>query len=275
MALNYPTRTYTYPDNQLPLFAAPQISPADSAPTSPNNTSPTSPRSHNYIQYHIPGQIRQLRPMKSPLYVPAALRPTERPGKNRPMTPPRSLQGSLDSLEIRAADGNSNESRDAPSDLVIENHWLADENLGDVTGEPTRAHWKADQQSPNCDSPKCRRSFNLFTRRHHCRHCGHIFCSDHSGYTIPLNQDARFHPDGVSARACDTCHRHYQRWDTARSLRRKNSDTSQQDHESEVGASAAQAVSSGKPDHIPRGLIGGDSEQNVGSVPKDWAWSTF
>ena len=143
MALNYSTRTYTHPNNQLPLFGAQQVSPADSTMTSPNNTSPTSPRPHNYLQYHIPGQIRQLRPMKSPLYVPAALRPTERPSKNRPLTPPRSLQGSLDSLEIRAADCTSNETRAAPLDLVIENNWLADENLGDVTGEPTRAHWKA------------------------------------------------------------------------------------------------------------------------------------
>ncbi len=328
MAVNYSTQTYTHPNNQLPLFGAHQISPADSATNSPNNVSPTSPRSHNYVQYHIPGQVRQLRPMKSPLYVPAALRPTERLDKTTPMTPPKSLHGSLESLENRTMDGHSNtDGRIAPLDIVVENNWIGDENLGDVTGEPTRDHWKvsttpvsrrctptsqhdvsyhgcmqmflhdnryasmtcegnqnskletnslqqADQQSPSCDSPTCRSSFNLFKRRHHCRHCGHIFCSDHSGYSIPLNQEARFHPDGIPSRACDMCHRHYEKWDTARSIRRTNSDNSQDDG-SKHDPSLPRPGSGGKPGLISQGLSGGNSDQTVGSVPKDWAWSTF
>jgi hypothetical protein len=146
MALNYSTQTYTNPSNQLPLFGSHQISPADSATNSPNNASPTSPRSHTSLQYHIPGQVRQLRPMKSPLYVPAALRPTERPSRNPPMTPP-SMHGSLDSLDTAAAEGNTKvESRRVPQDIIVENNWIADENLGDVTGEPTREHWKVSKQ---------------------------------------------------------------------------------------------------------------------------------
>jgi hypothetical protein len=141
MALNYSAQPYTHPNTQLPLLGAQQISPADSATNSPNNVSPTSPRSHHpHLQYHVPGQVRQLRPMKSPLYVPAALRPTERPNKDTPMTPPKSLHGSLDSLE-NAAQSNA-DGRKAPLDLVVENNWVADENLGDVTGEPARDHWK-------------------------------------------------------------------------------------------------------------------------------------
>lgn len=331
MAVNYSTQTYTSPNNQLPLFGAQQISPADSATNSPNNVSPTSPRAHNYVQYHIPGQVRQLRPMKSPLYVPAALRPTERPERTNPMTPPKSLHASLESLENRKTDGHvNNDSRTAPLDLVVENRWIGNEHLGEVTGEPTREHWKvstipylltialhnparlhyasllghlyvylcnnksdrmtcdchphlkfvtnvlqqADEQSPNCDSPTCRSSFNLFKRRHHCRHCGHIFCSDHSGYTIPLNQEARFHPDGIPSRACDMCHRHYQKWDTARSIRRTNSDNSQDDG-SNNDLAVKRAGLDGKSGLISQGLGSGNSEQTVGSVPKDWAWSTF
>ncbi|ERF70003.1 hypothetical protein EPUS_03555 [Endocarpon pusillum Z07020] len=273
MALNHPTQTYTHPNNQLPLFGAHQISPADSATNSPNNASPTSPRSHTPLQYHVPGQVRQLRPMKSPLYVPAALRPTERPNKNPPTTPPKSLHGSLESLD----DGFADDTRSAPLDLVVANDWFADEELGEVTGEPTREHWKADQQSPSCDSPQCRSNFNLFTRRHHCRHCGHIFCSDHSAFIIPLNQEARFHPDGIPSRACDTCHRHYQKWDTARSVRRRNSadGTSQDD-----GSSRMDFPTAGKSGLVSQGRSAGggggnSSEQTVGSVPKDWAWSTF
>ena len=145
MALNYSAQTHTHPDTQLPLFGAQQISPADSATNSPHNVSPTSPRSHNLLQYHVPGQVRQLRPMKSPLYVPAALRPTERPHKDTPMTPPKSLHGSLDSLE-NAGQSNA-DGRKAPLDLVVENNWVADENLGEVTGEPTREHWKVSTET--------------------------------------------------------------------------------------------------------------------------------
>lgn len=143
---------------------------------------------------------------------------------------------------------------------------------------PTDTHLaQADKQSPNCDSPKCRSSFTLFTRRHHCRHCGHIFCSDHSGCTIPLNQDAKFHPDGIPSRACDTCHRHYQKWDTARSIRRKNSDYSQEGGSSGVGYDGHAITLAGSKGLASQGLSGGagTSEQTVGSVPKDWAWSTF
>jgi hypothetical protein len=141
MALNYSTQTYTHPSNQLPLFGAQQISPVDSASNSPNNASPTSARSQTHLQYHVPGQVRQLRPMKSPLYVPAALRPTERPSKNTPMTPPKSLHGSLDSLENGNAEATMESGR-TPLDLVVENDWIANEQLGEVTGDPTRDHWK-------------------------------------------------------------------------------------------------------------------------------------
>lgn len=81
--------------------------------------------------------------MKSPLYVPAALRPTERPNKNPPTTPPKSLHGSVDSLLDGFTEGSvKDDTRSAPLDLVVANDWFADEELGEVTGEPTREHWK-------------------------------------------------------------------------------------------------------------------------------------
>src|SRR5436853_2879696 len=66
-----------------------------------------------------------------------------------------------------------------------------------------------DEASSSCDSPKCRSSFNLFVRKHHCRHCGHIFCAEHIAYTIPLDQNAKFHPEGMQSRACDSCYKQY------------------------------------------------------------------
>lgn len=132
-----------------------------------------------------------------------------------------------------------------------------------------------DVASPTCDSPQCRSSFNLFVRKHHCRHCGHIFCSTHTTYIIPLDQYAKFHPDGVPSRACETCHRQYQRWDTARSIRRKNSQNSKDDS-NESGPPTPLVGTTGHRRMISGGVRGGKPvEQVANSVPKDWHWSTF
>ncbi len=170
MALNYSTQTYTHPSHQLPLFGAHQISPADSATNTPSSASPTSPRSHTSLQYHLPGQARQLRPMKSPLYVPAALRPTERPSRNPPTTPPKSLHGSLESLEEGfAAKGSlKDDTRKAPLDLVVANNWIADEELGQVTGEPTKEHWKV--STFPCQLPAMSKSHAHANFKHQARH---------------------------------------------------------------------------------------------------------
>ncbi|EXJ87266.1 hypothetical protein A1O3_04225 [Capronia epimyces CBS 606.96] len=264
MAANYSTQTYTI--SQSPqLYAGQQPSPANSA-------SPTSPRMHAYIQQNAPNPYKQLRPLKSPLYVPAVLRPTEHFSTPSPMTPPKSLHESLDNLRDPEAQPAGHET-EYPADLEsFDPEWIQEEELGEVTGPPTKEHWKPDEASPTCDSPQCRSTFNLFVRKHHCRHCGHIFCSSHTPFTIPLDQYARFHPDGVLSKACDTCHRQYQRWDTARSLRRKNSQNSK-DEGNESGPPTPLAGPTGH-----RRMISGTRkpvEQVANSVPKDWHWSTF
>lgn len=133
-----------------------------------------------------------------------------------------------------------------------------------------------DEASPSCDSPKCRSSFNLFVRKHHCRHCGHIFCSEHTAYTIPLDQHAKFHPGGIASRACDSCYKQYQKWEIARTLRRKTSESSTPHGEASVLPLAGldrKAVD--RSNEHPQ-LIGAKPSDTVASsVPRDWAWSTF
>lgn len=127
--------------NQISVYGHP--SPVNSASATPANNSPTSPR----LQ-HLPLQCRQLRPLKGPLYVPAALRPTERPQKSSPPTPPRSAHGSLDSLNneepstlvSRRSTMESNFNNTISK--LAENEWMKMEQLGQVTGLPTREHWK-------------------------------------------------------------------------------------------------------------------------------------
>lgn len=129
--------------NQISVYGHP--SPTNSSTTTPSNNSPTSPRLTTASLHQLPLQSRQLRPPKGPLYVPAALRPTERPQKSSPITPPRSAHGSLDSLneDVEPISRRSTmESKSSGISKSAENEWMKTESLGEVTGHPTRDHWK-------------------------------------------------------------------------------------------------------------------------------------
>ncbi|OJD12071.1 hypothetical protein AJ78_07284 [Emergomyces pasteurianus Ep9510] len=267
-------------------------SPIHSTTATPANNSPTSPRLQNAQLHPLQLQSRQLRPPKSALYVPAVLRPTERAAKLAPLTPPRSVHGSLDSLDDQSESTgpitrrSTFESVKSAMSKLAEDEWLKDENLGQVTGSPTREHWKADSASPSCDSPTCRSSFGLFLRRHHCRHCGHVFCSSHTPHIVPLDQNARFHPNGIPSRACDLCWNAYNHWDKARTTRLNEI---QQDlvasvdnvHDRNSSASRTMIVNGSnnaspadaRPGGFPPSL--GQDNLVASSVPRDWSWSTF
>ncbi|KAJ5578790.1 uncharacterized protein N7459_007754 [Penicillium hispanicum] len=268
------------PSNQISVYGHP--SPTNSATTTPSNNSPTSPRLTTASLHQLPLQSRQLRPPKGPLYVPAALRPTERPQKSSPITPPRSVHGSLDSLnEDSSAEPISRrstmESKSSGISKVAEHEWMKTEHLGEVTGLPTRDHWKADSASSSCDSPTCRSSFGIFLRRHHCRHCGHVFCSSHTPHVVPLDQQARFHPEGVPSRACDLCWSAYQRWEETRTDRLSKIQSSI-DNQSLDGASTEQVEDLDASQDSGRVALKanlGQTAEVAASVPRDWNWSTF
>jgi hypothetical protein len=141
MATHVLTATTTTP---APISVYGHPSPVNSAANTANS-SPTSPR-----QQFLPLQTRQLRPPKGPLYVPAALRPTERPQKPSPPTPPRSVHGSLDSLNDGSEEPQPSLTRRSTIESaasggiskLAENEWMKNEQLGEVTGLPTRDHWK-------------------------------------------------------------------------------------------------------------------------------------
>lgn len=58
--------------------------------------------------------------------------------------------------------------------------------------EPTHAHWKQNSESSKCDYPSCGAKFTFFKRKHHCRHCGGIFCSSCLQNMANLNLLAHF-----------------------------------------------------------------------------------
>ncbi|KAI8886705.1 hypothetical protein K501DRAFT_176947, partial [Backusella circina FSU 941] len=47
----------------------------------------------------------------------------------------------------------------------------------------------------------CDALFGFFTRKHHCRRCGHIYCGAHSSNKLPLFKEDK----PIASRVCDSC----------------------------------------------------------------------
>ncbi|KAJ1524366.1 hypothetical protein ONE63_010867 [Megalurothrips usitatus] len=78
-----------------------------------------------------------------------------------------------------------------PSDVS----WEALEEVPD--GNPVL--WWPDHAASHC--MRCNREFNVVRRRHHCRNCGKIFCSECSENTAPLPSKQVYEP----VRVCTAC----------------------------------------------------------------------
>ena len=59
--------------------------------------------------------------------------------------------------------------------------------------------WVPDELVASCTA--CDQSFTMLRRRHHCRNCGQIYCSNCSSHTIRLGQFGYTKP----VRVCDSC----------------------------------------------------------------------
>ena len=94
--------------------------------------------------------------------------------------------------------------------------WMAmdAENERTMRTPSNTARWVADNERAVCQFPGCRKAFGVFTRKHHCRMCGDIFCDDHSRRQIlvkgPLTPAGR---DPVTVqrneRVCDSCYKSF------------------------------------------------------------------
>jgi hypothetical protein len=128
-----------------------------------------------------------------------------------------------------------------------------------------------DNESVICDDATCTKYFTYFTRKHHCRRCGNVFCHQHSSHLIPLDQDANYHPSGSWERSCEHCHKDFQRWKDARSSR---SNSSSSNTEEPVTPTVNCTRVKGSLGSV-FGQKGGMAESLGASVPRDWNWSTF
>ena len=116
---------------------------------------------------------KQINEPRTPLYVPAVLRPN----------------GSFCSEEVVSY---------FPSEESKQKCTVSNINV-----QPSRSHWKPDSTRSNCKI--CKLKFSIFDRRHHCRKCGEVFCGKDSNFTVRLDQAAQFIQNGIVSRACLVC----------------------------------------------------------------------
>ncbi|XP_043245707.1 rab GTPase-binding effector protein 2-like isoform X1 [Amphibalanus amphitrite] len=62
----------------------------------------------------------------------------------------------------------------------------------------TEVRWQHEDDVDACS--RCHVGFSLSKRKHHCRHCGKIYCADCVNRTVPSG------PSGTMARVCEVCH---------------------------------------------------------------------
>ncbi|KAI7336466.1 hypothetical protein KC315_g2750 [Hortaea werneckii] len=250
-------------------------SPSSTTPPS-TNISPT-----NYNSSHT--NVRQLRQPRQPMYIPAALRPTDSakptdiPNRPRaPDTPPASKQSSFDSTKTSgkmSTDSGSILRTDSllEDDMESLRRGLSraasdglEEEPGNVTGMPTTAHWKPDTMASDC--AVCHQSFTWFFRRHHCRRCGDIVCDNHITKRVRLDQNARLHPQGAESKACDPC---WQEWMAVMRLRHSRSNSIADSQNSSQGTTVPALT-------IPNQSRNGE-DVRIGSMARSegMVWSTF
>ncbi|KAF7727960.1 1-phosphatidylinositol-3-phosphate 5-kinase [Apophysomyces ossiformis] len=96
-------------------------------------------------------------------------------------------------------------SRDSDSQSVITTFSISTSNslskiLARLRGHKIdKQYWMPDEQCKECY--KCRKSFTLLRRRHHCRACGQIFCSKCASHIIP----GKIFKQKGQVRVCNFC----------------------------------------------------------------------
>ena len=141
-----PTPIQTTTTSPPPYTSQAQFTPPSSSETISNVQSPLSPRTSFSIPQHLQMPTRQIRQRQGPMYVPAVLRPTEKPARSSP--PKGAHYGSPESMDDFGG-------ADRPAGVVphlsriVTEEWN-EEVLGPVTGTPSRNHWKVRRVFPYC-----------------------------------------------------------------------------------------------------------------------------
>ena len=71
----------------------------------------------------------------------------------------------------------------------------------------TRHHWQRRGPNDVCSEPMCGKRLNSSNGSVNCRHCGKLFCDEHTMYQMKLSRSAKHEPvRGLWCRVCETCY---------------------------------------------------------------------
>jgi len=223
------------------------------------------------INFDKKKKSQQIDIPKKPLYTPAVLRDINETKisndilMKRALTPNYEVNSNNASELVENLDSNSiatNTSK-ASTWSKFKNYFINDQNYdkNNITTKSfkteaiqpiTKDHWIPDDYRDACFD--CSTKFNLFERRHHCRHCGEIFCYKHLRHFLYLNSQAHFIIGatglGKLVKVCDGCLEKYE-----------------------------SLLSSGKVNEEEENNLvdqNNNIDQNLNvRVPEDWYWSSF
>lgn len=71
-----------------------------------------------------------------------------------------------------------------------------------------RSHWQPYRSSDACSDPACGKRLVSANGSVNCRHCGRLFCNEHTQYQMKLSRSAQHEPvRGLWCRVCETCYK--------------------------------------------------------------------
>lgn len=101
--------------------------------------------------------------------------------------------------------------------------------------------------------------------------CGQLFCAAHTSNYVRLDQDCEFHPQGALSRTCDSCFGDYKRLVAQRRASGASTITN-----SSGGSTVPSSPIANTGANKGVDTFGAKTTTSyVGSVPRDWSWSTF
>ncbi len=72
----------------------------------------------------------------------------------------------------------------------------------------TKEHWQKRTGYDSCSDPTCGRRLGATVGVVNCRHCGKLFCDEHTMYQMKLSRAAQHEPTrGLWCRVCETCYK--------------------------------------------------------------------
>lgn len=72
----------------------------------------------------------------------------------------------------------------------------------------TKQHWQRQTSYDSCSDPLCGKRLGGTNGNVNCRHCGKLFCEDHTMYQMKLSRSAQHEPvRGFWCRVCETCYK--------------------------------------------------------------------